>query len=254
MNNKIYKFTNENLTSFKELYDFEGKKVLSVIGSGDQYFASILYGASEVTLFDKNPLAYYYLIFKYAAIKIFSYEEFIKFFFISDMRNITLYNKLRLALPREVRDVFDKYFKIGINSISHPSLGLKKTMNYKTGRIIPYLDKKNYNILKAKLNDKNFPTIKVLLFEDLYKELNSSYDVMLFSNIFCYLGVLVDEYNDYMKNYMKFLNNGGQIEANYVWNKDSEYLEGFLYGDYIVNEVPAVSGFGENYVATLVKK
>ena len=82
MNNKIYKFTNENLTSFKELYDFEGKKVLSVIGSGDQYFASILYGASEVTLFDKNPLAYYYLIFKYAAIKIFSYEEFIKFFFI----------------------------------------------------------------------------------------------------------------------------------------------------------------------------
>ena len=57
-----------------------------------------------------------------------------------------------------------------------------------------------------------------------------------------------------MKNYMKFLNNGGQIEANYVWNKDSEYLEGFLYGDYIVNEVPAVSGFGENYVATLVKK
>lgn len=254
MSNKIYKFTNENITSFNKLYNFEGKKVLSVIGSGDQYFASILYGAEEVTLFDKNPLAYYYLIFKYASIKVFSYEEFIKFYFTSDMRNITLYNKLRLALPNEVREVFDRYFKVGLNLIMHPSLGLKKTINYKTGRIIPYLDKKNYNLLKSKLNDSNFPKVKVLLFEELYKELNTNYDVMLFSNIFCYLGILVEDYNIYMNNYLKYLNKGGQIEANYVWNKGSEYLEGFLYGDYIINEVPAVSGFGENYVASLIKK
>ena len=40
--NKVYKFSNENLTSYQELYDFTDKKVLSVIGSGDQYFSSIL--------------------------------------------------------------------------------------------------------------------------------------------------------------------------------------------------------------------
>ena len=46
--NKVYKFSNENLTSYQELYDFTDKKVLSVIGSGDQFFSSILYGAKEV--------------------------------------------------------------------------------------------------------------------------------------------------------------------------------------------------------------
>ena len=43
--NKLYRFSNENLTSYQDLYDFKNKKVLSVIGSGDQYFSSILYGA-----------------------------------------------------------------------------------------------------------------------------------------------------------------------------------------------------------------
>ena len=50
--NKLYRFSNENLTSYQDLYDFKNKKVLSVIGSGDQYFSSILYGAEEVTCFD----------------------------------------------------------------------------------------------------------------------------------------------------------------------------------------------------------
>lgn len=251
---RIYKFTNENLTAYQELFDFNGKKVLSVIGSGDQYFTSILYGAKEVTVFDKNPLAAYYLIFKYAAIKVFSYEEFIKFFFTSNMRNISLYNKLRLALPHEVRDVFDKYFKVGINSITNPSLGLSKKVNYKTGRIIPYLSEENYLLLKEKLNENNFPKVKVELFENLYNCLDGTYDIMLFSNIFCYLGITADEFSKYMDIYMKYLNPNGIVQANYVWNKESEYLEGFFYGDYKIEEIPAVSTIGNNYVATLRKK
>jgi len=64
---KAYAFTNENLKSYRQLYDFEGAKVLSVVGSGDQYFASILYGAKEVTLFDNNPNGWYHFLLKYAS-------------------------------------------------------------------------------------------------------------------------------------------------------------------------------------------
>lgn len=34
----VYPFTNENLTSYQNLYHFDNAKVLSVLGSGDQYF------------------------------------------------------------------------------------------------------------------------------------------------------------------------------------------------------------------------
>ena len=54
---KIYNFSNENLISYESLYNFNSAKVLSVIGSGDQYFSSLLYGAKEIDLYDINRRA-----------------------------------------------------------------------------------------------------------------------------------------------------------------------------------------------------
>ena len=42
---KIYDFTNENVGAFKSLFDFSNAHVLTVLGSGDQYFTSLLNGA-----------------------------------------------------------------------------------------------------------------------------------------------------------------------------------------------------------------
>ena len=61
---KVYDFTNENVACLDQLYDFKDAKVLSVVGSGDQYFASILNGAKQVDLFDINPTSYLYFLLK----------------------------------------------------------------------------------------------------------------------------------------------------------------------------------------------
>lgn len=42
---RVFPFTNENLTSYGKIYNFDNAKVLSFLGSGDQYFSSILHGA-----------------------------------------------------------------------------------------------------------------------------------------------------------------------------------------------------------------
>ncbi|MEG2993723.1 MAG: hypothetical protein RR847_05580, partial [Bacilli bacterium] len=82
---KVYGFSNENISSYNSLYDFKDKKVLSVLGSGDQYFSSILFGAKEVDLFDSNRLAWFYFILKYYGIKTLSFKEFYDFFVTSNL-------------------------------------------------------------------------------------------------------------------------------------------------------------------------
>ena len=72
----IYGFTNENISSFSSLYDFDNAKVLSVLGSGDQYFASLLYGAKEVDLYDINKDAWNFFVLKYYGILTLEYDEF----------------------------------------------------------------------------------------------------------------------------------------------------------------------------------
>ena len=49
-----YLFTTEDIKSY--MPNLEGKKVLSVASSGDQYFNALLRGAKKVDLFDINPL------------------------------------------------------------------------------------------------------------------------------------------------------------------------------------------------------
>ena len=60
---KIYYSTNEDLESLLDVFDVEGKDVLSVTGSGDQAFHFHSKGSKNVDLFDINRLTihYYYL-------------------------------------------------------------------------------------------------------------------------------------------------------------------------------------------------
>ena len=53
---KIYDFTNENVSAYKDLFDFSNARVLTVLGSGDQYFTSLLNGAKNIEVFDYKLL------------------------------------------------------------------------------------------------------------------------------------------------------------------------------------------------------
>ena len=57
---KIYDFTNENVSAYKDLFDFSNARVLTVLGSGDQYFTSLLNGAKNIEVFDYNIVTWYY--------------------------------------------------------------------------------------------------------------------------------------------------------------------------------------------------
>ena len=53
---KVYSFTNENVSSYSDIYNMNGANMLTILGSGDQYFTAILNGAKNVELIDINVI------------------------------------------------------------------------------------------------------------------------------------------------------------------------------------------------------
>ena len=103
---KVYDFTNENVACLDYLYDFKNAKVLSIVGSGYQYFASILNGAKQVDLFDINPTSYLYFLLKFYSIRELEYEEFYNFFVDKNFLNKDVFEKLAIVLPKKVLEYY----------------------------------------------------------------------------------------------------------------------------------------------------
>ena len=161
--NKIYGFTNECVSAYPSIYNFDGSNVLSVLGSGDQYFTAILNGAKNVDVFDLNMVAWYHFLLKFNAIKYFTYEEFYKFFVTYNLNDLNDYLKLRNYLPDYAKEFFDNLYKqhkqlssIKISNIFFDNYDME---NYQ--RIIPYFNidsetARNYNQqIKSLFKDKS---------------------------------------------------------------------------------------------------
>lgn len=119
----VYSITNENLTAYQDLYNFSNARVLTVLGSGDQYLAALLYGAKDVEVFDANFLAWYFFNLKIAAIKVLSYEEFFHFFIESELSDMDYYLKIRNYLTNVFRNFFDQFIRVNgsIKKLCHSS-------------------------------------------------------------------------------------------------------------------------------------
>lgn len=216
----VYDFTNENIACLDFIYDFKDAKVLSVVGSGDQYFASILYGAKQVDLFDINPTSYLYFLLKFYSIRELSYEEFCDFLVIKNLQNLNVYEKLIKVLPKDVL----KYYKyILLNSKNKKlifkrdgiDLSNKKSKKYYFNQsyyIIPYFDKKNYYKLQELLKKQNIPKYYELNFIDIKDKIKDNYDIALLSNIYNYLSINISEYAEIVENL-----NIPQIQILYDW-------------------------------------
>ena len=171
------------------------------------------------------------------------------------MKNENIYMKIRSYLNKDIRRFFDINFKLGLNKLTYLVIGFERKENTHTGRVIPYLDEGNYNLLKKMLNYTNIPVTIINTFPELIKDLEYDYDLMLLSNVYSFLGINIKEYNKIMIECFKHMNDKGVIQANYVWNKNSEFFEGFFENNYEINEVYGVQGnLSNNYVATLRKK
>ena len=224
----VYDFTNENVACLQYLYDFKGAKVLSIVGSGDQYFASILNGAKQVDLFDLNPTSYLYFLLKFYSIRELNYNEFYDFFIKKDFINKSVFEKLSKVLPKNVleyykylvenRDNLQKIFKRdGINLLSR----INQKYYFKTEKpVIPYLNVHNYYKLQLLLKKQEIPKFFNKDLFELEETIKGNYDILLLSNVFNYIKMDLFEYS-------KFLNrlNIPQIQVLYDWH--GLYLDEF---------------------------
>jgi len=253
---KVYDFTNENVDCLKNLYHFDNSRVLSVVGSGDQFFASVQHGAKKVDLFDINETSYLYFILKFYSIRELTYEEFYEFIIKKKFGNIKIFEKLEKVLPEEVLRYY-KYLLINKkrDCFKNDSVNLLSRSNqihyFKSEfTIIPYLKKNKYYELQEKLKNMKLPKFYKSNILDLKNKLNGNYDIMLASNIYNWISLNIDEYT-------KLLNNFDipEIEAYYDWF--GFHLKSFMDKKYIINKVitssPSDYGREKNYIYSLKK-
>lgn len=230
---KVYGFTNENISAFSEYFNFDNAHILTVLGSGDQYFGALLNGSKDVEVFDINYIAWYHFILKYIAIKVLSYEEFRQMFIVDNLDNLDIYNKLRPYLPDEVKWFFDKLINLGRK---FSSIKIRNII-FENSKIknISYLDDKTYYKLQSMLRNRELPTFYNCNLLDINKYTNKLYDVALFSNVYHYLGLGVEDYRDFLNKL-----NCPEILALYTWFLNREEKQDFVNNGFEVHDVPGV--------------
>ncbi len=222
---KIYLNTTENIKGILDGIDIKDKKVLSVAGSGDQALNAYFLGASNVTLFDINPLAGAQAELKFTAAQKLDYEEFYKFFL--PLNGCTLrsdtYKKLSNYLSDETNQFFDylysNYNNVDIfNKIAYDFYPTISTLE----RVNAYMGEDNFKELKNKLDGKEINFIEASLI-DLPNNLNNLYDIMLLSNISDSINNIwnintLKNYKRYIHILSKHLNKEGIIQCGYIYN------------------------------------
>lgn len=232
-NSQAYAFSNENLSSFKDIYQFDGADVITVLGSGDQYFASKLFGARTVEVYDSNSSTWPYFVLKFYAIRTLSHEEFYDLFV---GENLYILNKVVPSLPYEVLNWLQRNLKkhgcLGDMLIYSPIARHPK--NRSTGRIIPYLDCDEYYRLQSILQSTKLPKFYLKNLLDLPSELGLRfYDILLASNIYTWLSISTKEYDEFLSAF-----HAEMIQSYYSWITEEETVEELLRLDHRVDAIP----------------
>lgn len=224
----VYLFTSEN-NSYLEKIDVKNKDVLTVTGSFDQCLNLVFEGAKKVCNFDVNLLTVYFAKFKMAALKAFSYQEYLDFFLGENKFSYNTYLKFRDNLE----PIFQQYWDFIYETFNYSNKDIMKSRLFDKPTSIenvilsnPYLkSEENYELTRQRINDVDITFDKKNILE--IGEGEETYDLMLFSNIETYLvddfyaTMSEDEYLDFIHNKAsKQLNDGGIIQMAYNY----EYL------------------------------
>ena len=228
---RIYPFSNENIGEFLEGFDLEGKSVITVGSSGDQVLNAVYRGATDVTLFDANIFARYYVELKIAAIKNLSLEEFLKYFTSDNILDWKYYSKvshdlsdeaklfwdtLMLELDEENKEIYEKkLFPIECvykGDISHFTVGQMSNIFCRNVENYTKLQERLKNVTIHYVND----TLKFISNTTGMKK----YDLIMLSNVFDYVKhkefIKVIEYL-----YANNLNNGSLMQIDYLFYGDT---------------------------------
>ena len=224
---KIYGFTNENISSYQSLYNFSGANVLSVLGSGDQYFSSLLFGANCIEVFDINPLAWDFFVLKFYGITTLSFEEFYEYFVDLRMNSWFYFEKLCEYMPTDVSKRLNDLY----NEFSFMSILIKEDSGHNfADSIIPYFNKEKYYQLQTLLRNNKLPTFYLQDFSNLPDKLSDKkFDIILASNVIRYIYNTEAEHeriSEY-KNLLGYFN-CPNIQSSYCWGQNKRNLDEIL--------------------------
>lgn len=229
---EIYPFATENISGYLNRYNLKEKSILSVGSSNDQIINAYFLGAKQVTSFDINPFTEYYFELKKAAIKVFSYEEFLNFF--------CYYNYPKTFIKNRNAFSYDKFLKISKylskesfvfwNTLFDRFSGLKirKNMFSKDENLFRaviknnlYLDKENFYMLKNTIDGLK-PLFINCDFRDISGILNDKYDYILLSNVLTYMETMYEYplkgFSEDIKKLFSFLNDNGVMLVAYLYD------------------------------------
>jgi len=253
---KIYSFTTENINGYIKYFDFNNKNLLTVGSSGDQVLNAYYHGARDITLYDINPYAKYYLYLKIAAILSLNYIEFKLFFFKfyshcsynENMFSKRLFNKIKPTLrlfDYESFIFFDELFSnYEAYQIRSCLFDDDESRNEVIKNFNAYLkDEESYNKLKSIIKNITFKYQNGDIFKD---NIEGKFDNIFLSNLCTItdLKILKELLNKLDLNNLK---QNGSILFGYLWN--TSYLEN-SYEDYWkdIYKLPITKEVFKNYI------
>ena len=223
---KIFPFTTENIDGYIDYFDLVNKSLLTIGSSGDQLLNAFLKGTNDITLYDINPYAKYYVYLKIAGILCLEYNEFEEFFFkhglgIYDNENrfsINTFNKLKNTLKSIdyesyyfFNDLFNKY---GSYNVSEYLFFNEENRNKIIKKFNTYLkDEISYNKLKKIINNINFKYVNGDIFKD---KVEGKYDNIFLSNL-CTITTL-KQLKELLIKLDNNLSTNGSMLIGYLWN------------------------------------
>ena len=236
---RTYTFTTENINDYIKYFELKNKSLLTVGSSGDQILNAFFHGARDITLYDINPYAKYYVYLKISAILSLNYIEFQKFFFKhgleecynSKMFSKNLFNKIKPNLrlfDYESFLFYDELFSYyNGNTIRDHLFDDDESRNTIIKSFNTYLKSEwNYNKLKSIIKKINFKYINGNIFED---NITNKYDNIFLSNL-----CTITELN-LLRNLLERLDTNnlkenGSILIGYLW--DTNFNSNFYEDDW----------------------
>lgn len=184
--NRVYLFTNENISGYLSKLDLNGKSVLSVAAGGDHAFECLLRGASFVDVYDINYAQKVVVELKTHMIKSLPYEDFKDFFFsASNFFNREIIEPIWHKFSPELNIFMSWYYALGDVAARRMFIYGRSACMIEDFDQISYLScRENYDKLAKILPNKiNFTHSEV---HQLSKKTDKKYDFILMSNIFDY--------------------------------------------------------------------
>lgn len=222
---KIYSSSNEELDLIVSRFDFSGRSVLSVIGSGDQAFSFYNAGVTHIDLFDINKLTIYYFYLRIWAIKYLNLL-YLDDKILSSIKTVLEHVKPSSDYEMNIYNFWCEYIK-SINDESIFYNGFYPLCNIKID-----FDKLMYSI-----NRDNFEFYNIDLSSCL--DINKKYDFVFVSNIVDY----VDNLELYRDNLYNLLNDNGVVICSNVGTYDCHNAQRVVFEKKFRYE-PIVNLFG----------